>query len=47
MNSFLLQPVPTGDAEVRLERLSADSSTGTWHDITANSNNGTATAEQQ
>ena len=43
MNSpFTLQPTPTADAEARLERLSADSSTGTWHDITANGNNGTA-----
>ena len=35
-------PVPTGDAEARLELLSADSSTGTWYDISANGNNGTA-----
>ena len=42
-SNSLVIPDVTADAEVRLERLSADSSTGTWHDITANSNNGTAT----
>ena len=41
--NHLKPAVVTPDAEVRLERLSADSSTGTWHDITANGNNGTAT----
>ena len=42
-SNSLVIPDVAADAEVRLERLSADSSTGTWHDITANSNNGTAT----
>ena len=35
-------PDVTADAEVRLERLSADSATGTWYDITSFANNGTA-----
>jgi len=37
------QPDVTADAEVRLERLSADPSSGLWNDITSNGNNGTAT----
>ena len=43
MNPFLLQPVPTGDATLRLERLSATSASTTWHDISSSNNNATAT----
>ena len=43
MNSpFTLQPVPTGDAAMRLERLSARVSNVVWNDITTNNKNGTA-----
>ena len=35
-------PVPTGDAALRLERLSATSASTTWYDISATGNNGTA-----
>ena len=40
--SFTLQPVPTADAAMRLERLSATTASTTWHDITVNNKNGTA-----
>lgn len=36
------QPTVTGDAALRLERLSANTSSTTWFDITASGNNGTA-----
>jgi hypothetical protein len=36
------QPTPTGDAELRLERLSATTASTTWYDISASGNNGTA-----
>ena len=36
------QPVPTGDAAARLERLSATVASTTWYDITVNGKNGTA-----
>ena len=42
MNPFLLQPVPTGDAQLRYERLSATPASTTWFDISASGNNGTA-----
>jgi hypothetical protein len=35
-------PVPTGDALLRLEQLSANTSSTTWYDISATGNNGTA-----
>jgi len=34
-------PIPTGDASMRLERLSANPVVPLWNDITANGNNGT------
>ena len=40
--SRVKQPVITGDAELRLERLSANTGSATWHDISASGNNGTA-----
>jgi len=36
-------PVPTGDADVRLERLTGSVSAGKWYDITSNTNDGTPT----
>ena len=36
------QPVVTGDAALRLERLSATTASTTWYDISATGNNGTA-----
>ena len=36
------QPVVTGDAALRLERLSATTASTTWYDISASGNNGTA-----
>jgi hypothetical protein len=43
MNSpFTLQPMPTGDAAMRLEQLSASVSNVVWNDITTNNKNGTA-----
>ena len=42
MNPLLLQPVPTGDAELRLERLSGHVATSKWYDTSASGNNGTA-----
>jgi len=34
---------PTGGAEVRLEKNSANAATGVWYDVSTNANNGTAT----
>lgn len=42
MKTLLLRPVVTGDASLRLERLSAVPTSTTWHDISATGNNGTA-----
>lgn len=43
ISALTLQPTVTGDAALRLERLSAKPSSATWVDITANGNDATAT----
>ena len=43
ISTLTLQPTVTGDAALRLERLSANSSSTMWNDITTNGNNATAT----
>ena len=40
MNPFLLQPVPTGDASLKLESLSGDASNAKWRDSSINGNDG-------
>lgn len=42
-STSVYQPDVTGGAHLRLERLSANASSTTWHDITASGNNATAT----
>ena len=43
ISALTLQPTVTGDAALRLERLSANSSSTMWNDITTSGNNATAT----
>jgi hypothetical protein len=41
VNTLRVQPSPTADADMRLERLSANPVVPVWNDITAHGNNGT------